>query len=113
METVRCIFVIDYTVVGMVGNWNTNIPKIHHLSPGSSMVRASHRRSEGCGFDSRLGAQKHFSGFAISLSSKQFTIIIVKRLIRVENGTKKLQKPSRLHGTGSKLCETITSTGEI
>ena len=26
-----------------------------HLSTGSSMVRASHRRSEGCGFDSRLG----------------------------------------------------------
>ena len=26
-----------------------------HLSLGSSMVRASHRRSEVCGFDSRLG----------------------------------------------------------
>ena len=26
-----------------------------HLSPNCSMVRASHRRSEGCGFESRLG----------------------------------------------------------
>ena len=31
-----------------------------HLSPGSSMVRASHRRSEGCGFDSRLGLRNIF-----------------------------------------------------
>ena len=28
--------------------------------PGSSMVRASHRRSEGCGFDSRLGLRNIF-----------------------------------------------------
>ena len=27
----------------------------HHLSLSSSMVRASHRSSEGCGFDPRLG----------------------------------------------------------
>ena len=26
-----------------------------HLSPNSSIVRASHRRSEGCGFESPLG----------------------------------------------------------
>ena len=39
----------------------------------SSMARASHWRSEGCGFDSRLGlSSKHFSEFALRLSSKQF-----------------------------------------
>ena len=31
-----------------------------HLNLGSSMVRASHRRSEGCGFDSRLGLRNIF-----------------------------------------------------
>ena len=31
-----------------------------HLSPGSSMVRASHRGSKGCGFDSRLGLRNIF-----------------------------------------------------
>ena len=31
-----------------------------HLSPGSSMVRASHWTSEGCGFDSRLGLRNIF-----------------------------------------------------
>ena len=31
-----------------------------HLSLGSSMVRASHWRSEGCGFDSRLGLRNIF-----------------------------------------------------
>ena len=32
-----------------------------HLSLGSSMVRASHRSSEGCGFDPRLGLKNRFS----------------------------------------------------
>ena len=31
-------------------------PTFSHLSPNSSMVRASRRRSEGCGFESRLGS---------------------------------------------------------
>ena len=31
-----------------------------HQNPGSSMVRASHRRSEGCGFDPRLGFRDIF-----------------------------------------------------
>ena len=35
-------------------------PTFSHLSPNSSMVRASHRRSEGCGFESHLGTQKCF-----------------------------------------------------
>ena len=35
-------------------------PSLCHLSPGSSMVRASHRRSEGCGFASRLGLRNIF-----------------------------------------------------
>ena len=35
-------------------------PSLCHLSPGSSMVRASHQRSEGCGFDSRLGLRNIF-----------------------------------------------------
>ena len=41
-------------------NWYTSWPSLCHLSPGSSMVRASHRRSEGCGFDSRLGLRNIF-----------------------------------------------------
>ena len=35
-------------------------PSLCHLSPGISMVRASHRRSEGCGFDSHLGLRNIF-----------------------------------------------------
>ena len=35
-------------------------PTFSHLSPNSSMVRASNRRSEGCGFESRLGTQIFF-----------------------------------------------------
>ena len=37
------------------------------------MVRASHRRSEGCEFDSRLELRKIFLSLRLSLSSKQFT----------------------------------------
>ena len=33
----------------------------HHLSLGSSMVRPSHRSSEGCGLDPRLGLRNRFS----------------------------------------------------
>ena len=33
----------------------------HHLSLGSSMVRASHRSSEGCGFDPHLELRNCFS----------------------------------------------------
>ena len=36
-------------------NQDISQPSLCHLSLGSSTVRASHRRSEGCGFDSRLG----------------------------------------------------------
>ena len=43
-------------------------PTFSHLSPNSSMVRASHRRSEGCGFESRLGTQKFFCGKEFSNS---------------------------------------------
>ena len=32
-----------------------------HLSVGSSMVRASHQLSEGCGFDFRLGLRNRYS----------------------------------------------------
>ena len=35
-------------------------PSLCHLSPGSSMVRASHWRSDGCGFDPRLGLRNIF-----------------------------------------------------
>ena len=37
------------------------------------MVRASHRRSEGCGFDSRVGLRNIFLSLRLSLSSKQLT----------------------------------------
>ena len=40
---------------------------LYHLSPGSSMVRASHWRSEGHGVRFPFGSQKHFSGFAMKL----------------------------------------------
>ena len=42
---------------------NTTIiiwPSLCHLSPGSSIVRASHQRSECCGFDSRLVVRNIF-----------------------------------------------------
>ena len=46
-------------------------PSLCHLSPGSSMVRASHQRSEGYWFDFCLqGAQQKFSEFPIKLSMK-------------------------------------------
>ena len=41
-------------------NQYINVTFAHHLSPCSSMVRASHRRSEGYGFDSRQGLRKFF-----------------------------------------------------
>ena len=48
-----------------------------HLSPGSSMVRASHRRSKGCGFDSYLGLRNMFLSWRLSLSSKQFALYLM------------------------------------
>ena len=47
-------------------------PSLCHLSPGSSMVRASHRRSEGCGFDPRLGLRNISLSLRQSLSSKWY-----------------------------------------
>ena len=41
-------------------NQEISQPSLCHLSLGSLMVRASHRRSEGCGFDSRLGLRNIF-----------------------------------------------------
>ena len=38
-----------------------NCTLAHHLSLGSSMVRTSHRSSESCGFDPRLGLRNRFS----------------------------------------------------
>ena len=38
----------------------SNLYLAHHLSVGSSMVRASHRLSERCGFDRRLGLRNEF-----------------------------------------------------
>ena len=40
--------------------WANPQPTFSHLSSNSSMVRASHRWSEGCGFASRLGTQIFF-----------------------------------------------------
>ena len=44
----------------------------HHLSLGSSMVRASYRSSEGCGFDPRLGLRNHY--LSIELEDRSSTI---------------------------------------
>ena len=41
-------------------NQDISQPSLCHLSLDSSMVRASHRRAEGCGFDSRLGLRNIF-----------------------------------------------------
>ena len=50
----------------------------HHLSLGSSMVRASHRSSEGCGFDPHLGLGNHFLSIELddlsSLSCYDFVV---------------------------------------
>ena len=45
----------------------------HHLSLSSSMVRASHRSSESCGFDPRLGLRNHF--LSIELEDRSSTLI--------------------------------------
>ena len=42
------------------------------------LFRLSHWRSEGCGFDSRLGLRNIFLSLLLSLSSKQFTFKITK-----------------------------------
>ena len=44
----------------------------HHLSLRSSMVRASYRSSEGCGFDPRLGLRNHF--LSIELEDRSSTL---------------------------------------
>ena len=38
----------------------SNLLLAYHLSIGSSMVRAFHRSSEGCGLDPRLGLRNRF-----------------------------------------------------
>ena len=42
--------VINIYIWRWLAAWYTSRPSLCHLSPGSSMVRASHWRSEGCGF---------------------------------------------------------------
>ena len=44
-------------------NQYTSQPSLGYLSPGSSMVRASHRRSKSSGFDSHLGLRNIFLSF--------------------------------------------------
>ena len=41
-------------------NQYTSKPSLWHFNPGSSMITAPIRRSEGCGFDSRLGLTETF-----------------------------------------------------
>ena len=48
------------TIITIITNQYINVTFAHHLSQCSSMVRASHRRSEGYGFDSRQGLTKFF-----------------------------------------------------
>ena len=38
----------------------SNLHLTHHLGLGSSMVRASHWSTEGCGFDPHLWLRNHF-----------------------------------------------------
>ena len=55
----------------------SNLHLAHHLSLGSSMVRASDRSSEGCGFDPRLGLRNHFLSIELDgLSSLLWFIFI-------------------------------------
>ena len=55
----------------------------HHLSLGSLMVRASHRSSEGCGFDPCLGLRNRFSEYRAWRSFISLIIIIVNNIIIV------------------------------
>ena len=60
----------------------------HHLSLGTSMVRASHRSSEGCGFNPCLGLRNHFLSIELedcsstSMSSIYF-LVLIKDVINV------------------------------
>ena len=54
----------------------SNFHLAHHLSLGSSMIRASHRSSEGCGFDARLGLRNHFLSIELDDLSSLFVSLI-------------------------------------
>ena len=48
----------------VAASWTARMSNLHQSSPSescSSMVRASHQSSEGCGFDPRLGLRNRFS----------------------------------------------------
>ena len=56
----------------------SNLHLAHHLSFNSSMVRASHRLSECCGFDPRLGLRDHF--LSIELDDLSFLLRYIEAL---------------------------------
>ena len=55
-----------------------------HLSLGSSMVRASNRSSEGCGFDPRLGLRYHFLSIELEDRSSTLKVYILAEVLKAE-----------------------------
>ena len=64
-------------------HWATKSALAHHLSLGSSMVRASHRSSERCRFDSCLGLRNHF--LRIVLDERSSIIEDISKLPHFQN----------------------------
>ena len=51
----------DRTRLPLMSHISRTCTLAYHLSLGSSMIRASHRSSEGCGFDPRIELRNRFS----------------------------------------------------
>ena len=73
----------------------------HHLSLRSSMVRASHRSSEGCGFDHRLELRNHF--LSIKLEDRSSIILRFSFSYNVFRRSMHIKKASYL-----KINKTLT-----
>ena len=58
----KCPRALDGDRTRNLANRYISWPSLCHLSPSSSMVRASHRGSEGCGLDPRLRLGDIFLG---------------------------------------------------
>ena len=79
LDIYRHIETAELGVCMSLTNQDISQPSLCHLSLGSSMVRASHRRSEGCGFNSRLGLRNIFWVCESLSSQKVFLYMICLR----------------------------------
>ena len=57
--SIKCIIYISW--LALKSHICRSYTLARHLSLGSSMIRASYRSSEGCGFDPGLGLRNRFS----------------------------------------------------